>query len=209
MIQYLWQNRSREPVFGRRWAKAWAKRIYHLPALLGLLRRRSRLIRAGASVGSLTTIDRNARFTGRHKDRLHIGERCAIGKVLIPLHTSVWIGDRVSMNDDVKILPASHDINCPRWTMTYGDIRIDDYAWVATGATLLPGVHIGRGAVVGAGAVVSRDVPEFSIAVGNPAKILSKRRTEAVEYSPVDFISAFEAWLGNPNTRLLKSQSKS
>jgi len=65
---------------------------------------------------------------------------------------------------------------------------------------LLPGVHIGRGAVVGAGAVVSRDVPEFAVAVGNPAKIMTKKRTERLEYAPVDFVAEYEAWLGNPNT---------
>jgi len=180
--------------------KTWAKRVYHFPALLALLWRRFQLIRAGASIGRLTTIDSGARFTGRHKNRLQIGERCAIGKVLIPLHTSVCIGDRVSINDDVKILSASHDVTDPRWTMNYGDIRIDDYAWIATGAILLPGVHIGRGAVVGAGAVVSRDVPEFAVAVGNPAKIMTKKRTERLEYAPVDFVAEYEAWLGNPNT---------
>jgi maltose O-acetyltransferase len=182
--------------------KTWAKRVYHFPELLALLWRRFHLIRAGASIGRLTSIDSGARFTGRQKNRLHIGERCAIGKVMIPLHTSVRIGDRVSINDGVRILPASHDVTNPRWTMNYGDIRIDDYAWIATGAILLPGVHIGRGAVVGAGAVISRDVPEFAVAVGNPAKILSKRRIETLEYSPVDFTSPYAAWLGNPNARM-------
>src|ERR1700736_4489485 len=98
MILHLWRNRSRDRIFGRAWAKAWAKRAYHIPELLGLCWRRYRLIRAGASVGNLTAIDRGAHFTGSHKKRLHIGERCAIGRVTIPLHTAVWIGDRVSIN---------------------------------------------------------------------------------------------------------------
>ncbi|HOA81763.1 MAG TPA: DapH/DapD/GlmU-related protein, partial [Defluviitaleaceae bacterium] len=50
------------------------------------------------------------------------------------------------------------------------EIVIEDDAWIGAGAIILPGVRIGRGAVIGAGAVVTRDIPEYSIAVGVPAK---------------------------------------
>ena len=49
-------------------------------------------------------------------------------------------------------------------------VRIDDYAWVGANAMILKGVHIGRGAVIGAGSVVRSDVPELTVYAGNPAR---------------------------------------
>ena len=49
---------------------------------------------------------------------------------------------------------------------------IREYAWVGAGATILPGVCIGRHAIVGAGSVVTKDVPDYAVAVGNPAKVI-------------------------------------
>lgn len=58
-----------------------------------------------------------------------------------------------------------------------GPIIIEDEAWLGTGVVVLSGVRIGQGAVIGAGAVVTRDVPAWAIAVGNPARILKYRNT--------------------------------
>jgi len=68
------------------------------------------------------------------------------------LHDEVRIGSHVCINDGVVILTASHDVNDPHWRAVTKPVVIDDYAWIATGATILPGVRIGRGAVVGASA---------------------------------------------------------
>ncbi len=57
-----------------------------------------------------------------------------------------------------------------------GGITIGDDAWLGVGVTVLDGVHIGSGAVVGAGSVVTRDIPDQAIAAGNPAKIVKHRR---------------------------------
>jgi acetyltransferase-like isoleucine patch superfamily enzyme len=56
-----------------------------------------------------------------------------------------------------------------------GPIIIGEYSWLGTGVTVLDGVKIGKGAVIGASAVVNKDVDEFSIAIGIPAKVLRKR----------------------------------
>jgi len=53
-------------------------------------------------------------------------------------------------------------------------IEIGDGVWIGAGAIILPGVHIGDGSIIGAGSVVTRDVPEFSVAVGVPAKIIKQ-----------------------------------
>ncbi|MBI5017274.1 MAG: acyltransferase [Deltaproteobacteria bacterium] len=56
------------------------------------------------------------------------------------------------------------------------DVLIDDYAWLGNRVIVLPGVRVGKYAIVGAGAVVSRDVPDYGIAVGNPARVVKYRK---------------------------------
>lgn len=60
------------------------------------------------------------------------------------------------------------------------DVLIDDYAWIGHRATILAGVRVGRHAIVGAGAVVTRDVPDYGIAVGNPARVVKYRKDVGV-----------------------------
>lgn len=72
-------------------------------------------------------------------------------------------------------------------TLTCKPVLIREYAWVGAGATILPGVCIGRHAIVGAGSVVTKDVPDYAVAVGNPAKVIKMldkenfRRTKKME----------------------------
>lgn len=58
---------------------------------------------------------------------------------------------------------------------TYAPVKIGDDVWIGTNVVILPGVTIGQGAIVGAGAVVTKDVPPYTIVVGNPAKSIRKR----------------------------------
>ena len=67
--------------------------------------------------------------------------------------------------------------HCIRRVVTVSYTHLDvykrqEYAWVGAGATILPGVCIGRHAIVGAGSVVTKDVPDYAVAVGNPAKVI-------------------------------------
>ena len=55
-----------------------------------------------------------------------------------------------------------------------GDVIIEDGCWLGVGVCILPGVKIGKNSVIGANSIVTRDVPEYSIAVGNPAQIIKK-----------------------------------
>jgi len=71
-----------------------------------------------------------------------------------------------------------HDINDPYFKETGAPVIIEDYVVIGTRVTILPGVHIGRGAVVASGAVVTHDVPEYSVVAGIPAKIISKRNSD-------------------------------
>ena len=63
-------------------------------------------------------------------------------------------------------------------TLTLGDVHVEDYVWIASRATILPGIRIGRGAVVAAGSVVTKDVPPMSIVAGVPAKVIGQRTSQ-------------------------------
>lgn len=76
-------------------------------------------------------------------------------------------------------------------------IVIDDYTWIATGATPLLGVRIGKSALSGAGVVVGCDVPDYALATGNPATpTLNKRTKNLRRYDPIIFAESYEAWTG-------------
>ena len=196
MLEYLWKNRERPPLFSRAWLKTWAKRVLMLPALVEQELRLSRLKRRGACIGAGTVIS-PADIQGKI-NLITIGEQSFIGRVSIQAHAEVRIGSKVCINDEVKLLTASHDVRNESWKVFCKPIVIDDFAWVATGATILPGVHIGRGAVVGAEAVVAKDVPDHGVAVGNPARITEQVRAKQLSYTPTSFLAIHVAWLGKP-----------
>jgi maltose O-acetyltransferase len=87
----------------------------------------------------------------------------------------VTIGDRVSIAPRVTLVTSSHPNHSrirPFAPVARGPVTIEDDAWVGAGAVILPGVCIGRGAVVGANSVVTEDVPPLTIVVGLPARPL-------------------------------------
>jgi acetyltransferase-like isoleucine patch superfamily enzyme len=190
---YLWRNRERPADPGRK-LKVWLKRLYHLKSTFILLLKPAVLRRRGATIGERVIVGR-ALISGNWS-ALAIGDESSLGRCEISLQDRVTIGRRVAINDGAIILTASHSVRHPGWPTTRAPVVIGDYAWVATGAIILPGVSIGRGAVVGAGAVVRQDVPPYAVAIGNPAQILSHRRVKELDYSPVLLNAPFEAWTG-------------
>jgi acetyltransferase-like isoleucine patch superfamily enzyme len=192
---FLWTHREQPAPFSKRWLVVWAKRALHFRALLKiLLKRRSFRVR-GVEVGQLSILDRFA-LKGPAAN-LRIGEHTFIsGSAEIVVLDAVSIGSRVVINDRVTILTASHHVGDPGWRLFKKPIQIDDYAWIAVGATILPGVRIGYGAVVGAGAVVAKDVPPLAVATGNPASIRLNARPPDLCYDPVALLPPYEAWIG-------------
>ena len=87
----------------------------------------------------------------------------------------IHIGKQVIVSQDAYLCTASHDVSSPVMKLVTKPIRIEDNVWVAAKAAILPGVTIREGAVVGACAVVAKDVPPWSVAVGNPARVVGKR----------------------------------
>lgn len=123
---------------------------------------------------------------GQQGAALQVGARTFIGQGLISIAKSVEIGDDVLIAWNVTIMDnASHSVRFSEratdaldwkrgkkdWThVPVHPVTIKNKAWIATGAILLPGVTIGEGAVVGAGSIVTRDVPDWTIVAGNPAR---------------------------------------
>ncbi|MGE0887131.1 MAG: DapH/DapD/GlmU-related protein [Blastocatellales bacterium] len=87
----------------------------------------------------------------------------------------IVIGDNVNIASEVMIWTQEHDPDSPAHQTISKPVVIGDYAWIASRAIILPGVTIGEGAVVAAGAVVTKDVPPYAIVGGNPAKFIRER----------------------------------
>lgn len=196
LISYLFQNRVKYSFGTWLWLKYWLKRLRTSPALLKMVLRSNRLRKYCKKFGDANAVSKLS-IHGNSK-RVSIGSFCAIGRIEIQTHEDVVIGNCVVINDGCNLITGSHDVHHPAWPLTASPITIGDYAWIATGACVLPGVSIGKGAVVGAFAVVSKSVPDNAIVVGNPAKIVGHRQVEKFEYRPSDSYATFEAWLGKP-----------
>ncbi len=104
---------------------------------------------------------------------LEIGDDCRINGPTISANNRVIIGNHCRIAPHVIIMDDDfHDVNNRQADGKGGEIIIKDYAWVATRAMVLKGVTIGRRAVVASGAVVTKDVPDYAVVGGVPAKIL-------------------------------------
>ena len=128
------------------------------------------------SVGEKVNIEQGASFG---KD-LCIGDHSGVG-INCKLYGKVIIGKYVNMGPEVYIYTRNHGhdrTDIPMQEQGYTDespVIIDDDVWLGSRVTILPGVHIGQGAIVGASAVVTHDVVPYSIVGGNPAKLLRMR----------------------------------
>lgn len=90
----------------------------------------------------------------------------------------VTIGSNVSISEGVSILTADHNPKTPNLQGRTRAVHLYDYVWIGTRAMILPGVTIGKGAVIGAGSIVTKDVPDLTIVAGNPAKPIGKCHTD-------------------------------
>ena len=93
----------------------------------------------------------------------------------------ICIGSKTCIGDKVMLLAGTHDPTTRNFKFITKPISIGSCVWIATGAIVLPGVTIGDGAVVAAGAVVTKDVAPLTIVGGNPARFIKKREMREVE----------------------------
>lgn len=108
--------------------------------------------------------------------RLNIGANSIIGNdAFLDARRGIDIGDNVNIGGHVQIFTLEHDPQDSEFGIKGGPVSIGDRCYIATRSIILPGVRIGEGAVVAAGAVVTKDVPEFTIVAGVPARKIGDR----------------------------------
>lgn len=96
---------------------------------------------------------------------------------------SIAIGNNVSISSEVCILTADHDLQSYDFKGRCRPVNIEDYVFIGTRAMILPGVTLGKGSAIAAGAVVTKSVSPFTIVAGVPAKPIGKRQTDLQYHS--------------------------
>lgn len=122
--------------------------------------------------------------------RVFIGDNVVVNqKVLLDGRGGqLTIGSNVDIAQETNIWTLQHDVHSDTHAAVGGDVTIEDYTWVASRVTILPGVRIGRGAVVACNSVVTKDVPELAIVAGIPARVIGKRSSTLdykLDYRPL------------------------
>ena len=106
-----------------------------------------------------------------------IGDHCFLDG-----RDKLTIGNHVGIASQVLIYNDEHDINSEDYGNSFGPVEIGDYVFIGPRAIILPNIKIGKGAVVAAGAIVTKDIPEFEIWGGVPAKKISDRKIDNPNY---------------------------
>lgn len=133
--------------------------------------------RSGLTLPPTSSIHWRAEFYA--PEHIKIGDNCTIGdSCFLDGRSGLWIGDCVNLGSHVRIYTREHDVQSPTFAETGAPVRLGNYCWVASHAVVLPGVTVGEGAVVAAGAVVTKDVPAYSIVAGVPARKVGERTRE-------------------------------
>jgi maltose O-acetyltransferase len=135
----------------------------------------------GMSIGKGSAIHTGAKF---YKARgIKIGEDTIIGeRTVLDGRDDLVIGSHVDIASEVMIYNSQHELNDPEFKAVSAPVKVEDYVFIGPRAIILPGVKIGKGAVVGAGAVVTKDVAPFMIVGGVPAKEIGERQNKNPQY---------------------------
>lgn len=130
--------------------------------------------RAGLSLPSTSSIHWRAEFYS--PELIEIGEHTTIGDTaFLDGRSGLTIGANVNLGSHVTIYTRQHDIDSRDFAEVGAPVVIEDYVYVGSHALILPGVTIGRGGVVGAGSVVTKDVDPFTLVAGAPARFVRQR----------------------------------
>lgn len=143
--------------------------------------RRLLLRTAGAKIGKGSIVHMGCRFFSLKK--IVIGEDSIIGEgAFLDGRDTLRIGDHVDIASQVLIYNSEHDISSEDFHPVLGTVVIGDYAFIGPRTIILPGVKVGKGAVIAAGAVVTKDVSDFAIVGGVPAEVIGERKLKDPHY---------------------------
>ncbi len=121
----------------------------------------------------------------RNPKGLTIGTNTALGhRAILDARMGLEIGNNVCFGTEVMIWSLHHDYNDIGFKGVGGKVTICNYVWLGSRCIILPGVTIGEGAVVAAGAVVTKDVEPYTVVGGIPAKKIALRERKEYNYSP-------------------------
>jgi acetyltransferase-like isoleucine patch superfamily enzyme len=133
-------------------------------------------------IGSNVYVGHRAILKGYHKGSMVIGDHVWIGQNAF-LHSAggIVIGNRVGIGPGVTVLTSSHADESIRVPILFSDLEfapvvVEEDSDLGVGAIVMPGVTVGRGSQIGAGAVVTKHVPPYSVVAGVPGRVLRKRR---------------------------------
>lgn len=128
----------------------------------------------GAKIGKGTILCRRVEML--FPKALEIEDNVAVGWFSeLDARGGIRIGHDTNISSHVKLITGSHDIDDSNFTADFRPIKVGHHCWIGTGAIVLQGVTIGDGAVVAAGAVVTKDVEPYVLVGGVPAKVIRKR----------------------------------
>ena len=131
----------------------------------------------GAKIGKGSSIWRNTEVLGM--ESLRIGDdSCIAWHCQIDARSGLTIGNHVTIASHVIIIAGGHDLDAPEFWSVSAPVSIDDWAWITTRALILPGAHVGEGAVVTPNTTVSKKVEPYAIVAGHTAKPAGTRRRD-------------------------------
>jgi len=136
---------------------------------------------SGVKLSPTSTIHIGANFF--KPSNITIGKDTIIGDhCFLDGRAPLKIGNHVGIASQVLIYNDEHNINSPDYDNSFGPVEIGDYVFIGPRAIILPGIKIGQGAVVAAGAIVTKDIPDFEIWGGVPAKKINDRKIDKPNY---------------------------
>lgn len=135
----------------------------------------------GLKIGRGATIHMGARFF--RPSGITLGQGTIVGDhVFLDGRDKITIGRHTDIASQVMIYNSEHDLSDPTFKAIEEPVTIGDYCFIGPRVIIMPGVNIGRGAIVAGGAVVTKDVPERAIVGGVPAKIIGERQLKDYQY---------------------------